>query len=622
MQRPLGDPSATRQEPHPVGSTVPSETTIVVAPTASELYHRSVLLDSPLDAVRAALEARDDELAAAALSDALEHAAPDAVERSRWLYLLGVIERRRGDSRRAIAAFREVTWTPGPLRREAATHLIEVALGVADCANAKVGLAVLGEDASLKSQWDGYGAGVARCERRSDEAEQLYRSALSVEVAGTRSAVLRLELAELLLERVGSCDARKSEVESEIATLLREATELGATGDTLGARVAAATSRMACPGESGSYDSLGLTSLNHVDFLLSKRRYREAKELLSAMHADAAWASGRFELACRVELANARLAAAIDQEEDARDRFTWIASHCADRDEAARALFLLGGIHANAGRHALALSTYAELIGRFPTHRLADDAYLKQARLYRSMGSEKQYVEYLDALPERFPSGDMTQEGLFELALFSMLNRQWGTAQLVLERAERLADNGGFDSRRRAGQAAVFSSARLVGAQGDTDWASRASETHRRPSDELLHADGARTPSFSRAASGNGGHSSGASHRAQSGTCVISCVGTGTRTRRRASGSGRLGASVIGPRITAGYGANRGRLFHDCRTICSSWRVANCSRAPQGQDERVSRAVARRRLARALEYGLPEAICWDSEQRGTSCERA
>jgi soluble lytic murein transglycosylase len=272
---------------------------------------------------------------------------------------------------------------------------------------------------------------------------QLYRSALAGEVSGPRSANLKLELAELLIERVGPCDARQTDVENEIVTLLREANEVGATGAIVGPRVAAATSRLVCPGDSANVDSLGFTSLSYVDFLLSKRRFREAKEVLSTFHPEAAWTSGRMELACRVELANARLAAAIDQEDEARERLTWTASHCVDRDEAARALFLLATIHANAGRQTLALSTYSELVSRFPSHRLADDAHLKQARLYRSMGSEKQYIEYLDALPERFPSGDMTQEGLFELALFSMLNRQWGAAQLVLERAERLADNGG-----------------------------------------------------------------------------------------------------------------------------------------------------------------------------------
>jgi soluble lytic murein transglycosylase len=415
----------------------------VSAPIGRDVFQQSVLADPALEAVKLALEARDDELASAALNDALERSGADAIQQLRWRYLLGVIERRRGDSIRAMAAFREVSRTQGPLRREAATHLVETALSVSDCVNARLGLEVLGMDPSPKALWDGYAASVFRCEKKGLEAEQLYRAALAGEVVGIRSATLKVELAELLLDRVGPCTARQSEVEAEVVTLLKEAAELGATSDALGTRVSEATSRLACSIEGVRVPVLGASSVTYVDFLLSKRRYREAKELLAALQAEGVWASGQVEFACRVELASARLASATALEREARERFEWIASHCAERDEAARALFLLAGTHVSAGQPALALTRYAELVARFPSHRLADDAHLKQARLYRSMGSEKQYVEYLDELPERFPKGDMTQEGLFELALFSMLKRQWGAAQLVLDRAERLAEGGG-----------------------------------------------------------------------------------------------------------------------------------------------------------------------------------
>jgi soluble lytic murein transglycosylase len=98
------------------------------------------------------------------------------------------------------------------------------------------------------------------------------------------------------------------------------------------------------------------------------------------------------------------------------------------------------------GRDAFAVQKYAELEREFPDSSLADDARLRAARSHKDLGNVARFTDLLSKMPEDYPKGDMTMEGVLELALFSAERSDWGAASLVLERGAALVRRG--DSSR------------------------------------------------------------------------------------------------------------------------------------------------------------------------------
>ncbi|HMA97637.1 MAG TPA: lytic transglycosylase domain-containing protein, partial [Polyangiaceae bacterium] len=175
-----------------------------------------------------------------------------------------------------------------------------------------------------------------------------------------------------------------------------------------------------------------------LEAYVEARQFTEAKVLATELLAVLPATGEQNQLYCRVTFAMGRSAAGLSDAKSATDAFDWVSRQCEDSDLTARALFLAAGQRAGVRKRAEAIANYAELEARFPSHRLADDARLKQANLYRAMGADSRFVELLDRMPDDYPNGDMVVEGLFQLALKSMAAHQWSTALSVMERSERL----------------------------------------------------------------------------------------------------------------------------------------------------------------------------------------
>lgn len=109
-----------------------------------------------------------------------------------------------------------------------------------------------------------------------------------------------------------------------------------------------------------------------------------------------------------------------------------------DPDVHARFLFNAGKYAAADGRDAAAVKLYAELERDYPKNSLADDARLRAARSYRDMGAIARYTDLLMKMPEDYPDGDMTSEGVLEFALYQAQRGDWGAAALILERGANL----------------------------------------------------------------------------------------------------------------------------------------------------------------------------------------
>jgi soluble lytic murein transglycosylase len=406
-------------------------------------YTQPVLATERLDEVRIAIESRDDELAAAALSEVLSKANPAEPDRTRWYYLLGIIEERRGDDVRAKIAFREASSEPGPLRLDALLHLRSLAVTTRECSALRQIRDEVQEIEGSSEESTLIAGEIAYCEGRSKDAQKTYETVIAGVNNPRQRALYQVRLAEIITNDLGKCEARNSEVVDEIARLVKQARD-GASGyEPVMERTSRIITDITCPERATVPVGFRVESLEFADDLLDRRRWAEAKQLLAAWEGETGAEPEFASTLCRVQFAQGRLAAGLENGREAQERYDWVAAHCEDADLVARALFLGAGQCAKRGNSAEAITRYAELERRFAAHRLADDARLKTAMLYRKLGSEKQFVELLDGMPDLYPAADMTQEGLFVLALESMLRRDWGAAASVLERAEKVGKASG-----------------------------------------------------------------------------------------------------------------------------------------------------------------------------------
>jgi len=115
-----------------------------------------------------------------------------------------------------------------------------------------------------------------------------------------------------------------------------------------------------------------------------------------------------------------------------------VAACSAEKELHLAMLFNLGKFAAADGRDALAIGKYAELERLYPESSLADDARLRAAHSQKDLGNVARFTELLSKMPEDYPQGDMTMEGVLELALYSAERNDWGAASLVLERGAAL----------------------------------------------------------------------------------------------------------------------------------------------------------------------------------------
>jgi soluble lytic murein transglycosylase len=406
-------------------------------------YLTPVLANPKLEDVRLALESRDDELAALTLTELLNKDGPPEPERSRWYYLLGVIEERRGESVRSRNAFREASAKPGPLQLDALIHIARLASASKDCALLRQILEDATDVAEAQEAVVLLKGELAVCEDRKQDAKHAFETAIQGARQSRLRALYQARLAEVLSAALDPCDVRQKSAIDEVAELVQQAKALAGSSESVNVKLSNVVRQVTCPRLATLPDGLRLESLAYVDELLELRRWDEAKPLLTVWEVETSSEPDKLATLCRVQFAQGRLASGIGKPLEAIERFDWVVAHCTDTDLSARALFLGAAQLTKVGKFGDAMSRYADIERRFPEHRLADDACLKTAFLYRRLGSEKRYLELLGGMAELYPTADMTQEGLFFVALESMLKKDWGAALSALNRADAVAKGTG-----------------------------------------------------------------------------------------------------------------------------------------------------------------------------------
>lgn len=144
-------------------------------------------------------------------------------------------------------------------------------------------------------------------------------------------------------------------------------------------------------------------------------------------------------VACRLSYLRGKILAGLRKWGEAADELVNPVKNCtADRQLHASLLFNAGKYAAADGRDSAAVRYYEELEDKYKDNSLADDARLRRAKSYKDMGSQARFVALLSQMPEDYPSGDMTMEGVLLLAVEQMVSHKWAEATSVLERAAAL----------------------------------------------------------------------------------------------------------------------------------------------------------------------------------------
>lgn len=429
-------PGTMEVRPEPIaggaGPQLTASSSTTAPPTAPLAGQLPLLLRPQLETVRAAIEEGDDERAIAALRALIaQHSPLDAAE---YNYLLGVLLERSGTTQDATRAFEIASSHESGLRRDAIIHWVRLELRQRNCSRAEVLLAPLVAVSKDQAALAELLARIDLCSRNWGKAVERLRWLVASGSDGKGRPERQLLLAQALLEQLRAGQSQSESSAREVAELVRQAIQPVASVAVLEDAKRILADLLTLPRERAIDLDLSNERATLLEALVEARRWGEAKALSKELLAQLVPTDSGNGLYCRVAFASGRVAAGTSDSKSALDAFEWVSGHCEDEDLAARALFLAAGRRLAAKDRARAIMAYAELERRFPVHRLADDARLKQAILYRAMGADARFTSLLDTIYDVYPKGDMVPEALFQLALKHMTERDWSEALTILQR--------------------------------------------------------------------------------------------------------------------------------------------------------------------------------------------
>lgn len=404
-----------------------------------------------LPELREAREAVDEDAPARAASkvrEVLEQKKLAGVDALRFEYLIARLEEAAGNFPAAARSYERAASSSWELTDHAHLGRARCLLASRKFADALALLATLPIDGLVGRAARPLVASAAAEEGKLDQAIDNLR----LEVSSNPRRSERIALARLLLRRLEKSPERTEEQrkgDAREALANAEAAALGISptsddGKEARALAKAAGELLPAAERAGGVRAPEL-ELAHVEGL-EQAGYRE--EALLAADALEKRVDAKFgPLGCRLAFLRGKLLAQDRKWGKAVDAMTTPAERCKDDLEVrARLLFLIGKYAQADDRYAVAARYFEMLEAEFPEHRLADDARLKRAQIYMRMGAEARFTELLSTMPEDYPSGDMTMDGVLALALRRIEKQDWSGAAAVLERGVALVR--GRDSAR------------------------------------------------------------------------------------------------------------------------------------------------------------------------------
>lgn len=176
-----------------------------------------------------------------------------------------------------------------------------------------------------------------------------------------------------------------------------------------------------------------------ISALLDENKFEDAKIAADEVFQRLSPSEAYSAAACEVRVLRNKALAGLREWGAAADSLAQVAARCSELDLKARALFLGGKYARSDKRWSQAARLFKALEETCPTHRLADDARLLRADSHVQLSDDAEYTRLLSTVAEDYPDGDMTLDGVADLALRLMTQRKWGEAAFVLERGLAIA---------------------------------------------------------------------------------------------------------------------------------------------------------------------------------------
>ena len=393
-----------------------------------------LVLDDPrLAAVKADADQEAYARAAASLAAALTSASPSPEDRRAWLYQLGRLRALGGDPAGAARAFEESAASAWPLQGYARLQAAQWQIGVgqfdAAIADAK---GITAELPALEGAVDLVMADALLGKNDFAAAARHFRSYLAREKHPPQWPTVALRFATALLNH--PAEAHAEEAIHLARRVLWEST---------GGQGAGAAEDL----EKQALATLPSTKRKAFEHLSAEEQLAKARGLAASGHPrEAVILTDRLiklgktkkpgELSCDVWLVRSETLVKMHKKKaEAADAYKGAIEHCAGQVKSPDALFAGGKASASAGRQVEAMERYALLEKEHPAHRLADDARLRGARAALDAGDEARFTRMLETIADAYPEGDVSNDGLFELAMFHVGRREWAAAVPALEKA-------------------------------------------------------------------------------------------------------------------------------------------------------------------------------------------
>ncbi len=400
-------PRALAADPEPAAAFATFDPNVVIAPIGS--------------ARRAALESR----AAGALDRAYAYAQAgiavaevaqgDKSDEAQLLrFMAAQIAREQGLIPEAVALLEPVAESEHPLALWARLNVAEWLEG-SDPAR---GLALI--EPLLQEASQGFpGTEAARRARgrllaqlgRVDEAIEQLESALAAISDQAAAAPVALPLADLLAAQPQEESRLRAVALYRRVAYRLPGTKLSRTAEQSAALLLASLSPRA---RASARKPSAEDELARADALLAESRFAEAERAYAAVQAEPKL---QASVLCRARYGRAKLLLNRRERIEGAPRMAEVAAQCdQDPDLRAWARYHAGRAYSAIAQNAQAVEQYDALQREAPEHRLADDALFRSSKVLRDMGNSAEARARLEALPLRYPHGDMRPRARFVLA--------------------------------------------------------------------------------------------------------------------------------------------------------------------------------------------------------------
>lgn len=456
MQPVPSGPAAQHPAPTPAGGADPLDFSDFVP-----------LLSSPALGPAARACGGEDYAACAALVSAhIEKAPLDPLDEPRWHLLLGTLREKAGDSAGALAAYERSSRVAWPLADYAALGVGRSALALGELERAAHELKRIPQTSAVHASALGALAETS-CQRGQARAclEQI-TAFLSAPQMPAGWAGHGFRIAEMLVDQLAVPLTHRAGIDSQLRTLdLLRSLSNRAPGTAARFDVVGMEQKLIAALPSAERAERGRISpadqLARAQALADVGRNGEARAALDSLFSELG-SRAKGPIACQARLLRGKVLSRMRLRADAFTECEQLLALCKDQDVRAWALYIAGRAAFQQDRHAETDRMMAQLEGEAPRHRLADDARLYRALAQREMGVEARFSELLDRMPDDYPEGDMTLDGLFRLALSRMERGDWGGAWTVLRRGRDLAAKGLSPGHEGAGRERYFAARALI----------------------------------------------------------------------------------------------------------------------------------------------------------------